>query len=208
MNDPVASRWGLLEEVSFKSRGKPRGIKPTGGDELFITANLEKKGIAMGKSISFGEFNRPLDLGPILVTLTCREEGVNWTPAKAKLMEHWYRRFLYLVHLNPGTTIVPTKDIDTFWHTHILDTKKYMADCEILLGRYFHHFPYFGMRGEQDQQNLQTAFAQTEDIFHKQFGESPLSTGIADCGALCNEPEPKCEDSTMQPCPTQFCRHE
>jgi Cof subfamily protein (haloacid dehalogenase superfamily) len=34
MNDPAASRRGILEEFSFKSRGKPRGIKPTGGIEL------------------------------------------------------------------------------------------------------------------------------------------------------------------------------
>jgi hypothetical protein len=153
----------------------------------------------MEKNISFEDFNRQLDLDPILVTLTCREEGVNWTVAKAKLMESWYRKYLYLIKLNPDTTIVPTKEIDTFWHTHILDTKKYMADCEILFGRYIHHFPYFGMRGEQDRQNLETAFSQTEDLFHKHFGESPISTGIADCGALCNEPEPKCKDNTLQP---------
>jgi hypothetical protein len=31
MKDPAASRRGILEKFSFKSRGKPRGIKPTGG---------------------------------------------------------------------------------------------------------------------------------------------------------------------------------
>ena len=151
----------------------------------------------MNKNISFEDFNDPLDLGPILYTLIHREESAGWTLDKARLMETWYRRFLFLVKLYPDRTIVPTKDIDTFWHTHILDTKKYMADCETLFGRYFHHFPYFGMRGEQDKQNLQTAFDATEELFYKHFNESPLSTEIADCGALCNEPEPKYEDNTL-----------
>ena len=31
MNDPAASGRGILEGFSFKSRGKPRGIKPTCG---------------------------------------------------------------------------------------------------------------------------------------------------------------------------------
>ncbi|VAX30915.1 hypothetical protein MNBD_NITROSPINAE05-481 [hydrothermal vent metagenome] len=33
MNDPAASGRGILQGVLFKSRGKPRGIKPTGGNE-------------------------------------------------------------------------------------------------------------------------------------------------------------------------------
>jgi hypothetical protein len=33
INDPAASRQGIPEEFSFKSRGLPRGIKPTGGIE-------------------------------------------------------------------------------------------------------------------------------------------------------------------------------
>ncbi len=31
MNDPAASRPGILEEFSFKSRGKPRGLNPLVG---------------------------------------------------------------------------------------------------------------------------------------------------------------------------------
>jgi hypothetical protein len=32
---------------------------------------------------------------------------------------------------------------------------------------------------------------ETEKLFINIFGESPISAGIADCGALCNEPAPK-----------------
>ena len=94
---------------------------------------------------------------------------------------------------------MPSKDIDIFWHTHILDTQKYMADCETLFGKYFHHFPYFGMRGEKDRINLEEAFSETDELYLQHYGESPLSTGIADCGSLCNEPTPKCEDNNLFP---------
>ena len=151
------------------------------------------------KIISFDEFNRNLDLEPIKFSLTQREEGANWSEDKAKLLEVWYRRFLYLVSLYPGKVIVPGKDIDIFWHTHILDTQKYMADCETLFGRYFHHFPYFGMRGEKDRSNLEKAFRETDHLYLQHFEESPLGIGIADCGSLCSEPTPNWDGSNLYP---------
>lgn len=139
---------------------------------------------------TFDDFNQTLDLEPIKVSLTQREDGPGWPLEKVEELELWYRRYLYMVRLYPEKIIVPTREIDTFWHYHILDTLKYMEDCEALFGRYVHHFPYFGMRGEEDRQNLQAAFAETEALFIKHFDESPLVAESADCGALCNEPGP------------------
>ena len=149
--------------------------------------------------LSFDEFNCNLDLEPIKFSLTQREEGASWSLDKTVMLEVWYRRFLYLARLYPEKAIVPSKDIDIFWHTHILDTQKYMADCETLFGKYFHHFPYFGMRGKKDRSNLEEAFSETDELYLLHFGESPLSTGIADCGSLCNEPTPKYEDNNLYP---------
>lgn len=131
-----------------------------------------------------------IDLEPIKFTLVSREEGPGWTIEKTKLTETWYRKFLTLVKIYPDQTIVPTKDIDTFWHYHILDTKKYMDDCDKIFGNYFHHFPYFGSRGEEDKANLDKTFLVTQDLFEKHFGESPISAGVADCGGLCSDGEP------------------
>ena len=149
------------------------------------------------KIISFNEFNCNLDLESIKFSLIQRENGAEWPLHKADELEIWYRRFLYLVGLYPEKAIVPSKDIDVFWHTHILDTQKYMADCERLFGKYFHHFPYFGMRGGKDRSNLEEAFAETDKLFLRHFGESPLSSGIADCGSLCNEPTPKWNKNSL-----------
>ena len=149
--------------------------------------------------ISFDEFNRNLDLESIKFSLTQREDGTNWPLNKAESLEVWYRRFLYLSSIYNGKVIVPSKDIDTFWHTHILDTQKYMSDCENLFGRYILHFPYFGMRGEKDRNHLEKAFHETEELFLLHFSESPVSVGIADCGSLCNEPTPKLDNSALCP---------
>ena len=152
----------------------------------------------MKATISFEEFNARLDLEPIVFSLIRRDDGPGWLVEKCRLIEKWYRRFFYLAHLYRDNELVPTKDIDLFWHTHILDTQKYMEDCDRLLGRYYHHFPYFGMRGEDDRKNLERAFDQTESLYLKHFGESPLSLQIADCGALCNEPSPKPGRQTIE----------
>ena len=143
------------------------------------------------KIASFNEFTSNLDLEPIKFSLTQREDGPNWSLNKAETLEVWYRRFLYLSSIYNEKVLVPSKDIDMFWHTHILDTQKYMLDCESLFGRYIHHFPYFGMRGEKDRNQLKKSFHETEELFLLHFSESPVSVGIADCGALCNEPTPK-----------------
>ena len=97
----------------------------------------------MKSNISFEKFNAELDLEPIIFSLTRREDGASWSVEKSRLMEKWYRRFLYLGYLYPGQSVVPTKNLDIFWHTHILDTQKYVDDCKNLFGHYFHHFPYF-----------------------------------------------------------------
>ena len=153
------------------------------------------------KIASFNEFTSNLDLEPIKFSLTQREDGPNWSLYKTEALEIWYRRFLYLSSIYNDKVIVPSKEIDIFWHTHILDTQKYMSDCDTLFGKYVHHFPYFGMRGEKDRGLLEKAFCETEKLFLFHFGESPVSAGIADCGALCNEPTPKWDYNNL--CPSE-----
>jgi hypothetical protein len=53
------------------------------------------------------------------------------------------------------------------------------------------------MRGEEDRNQLKISFKETEDLFLRHFHESPISSGIADCGALCNEPTPKFGDRKL-----------
>jgi hypothetical protein len=121
-----------------------------------------------------------LDLGPIKVKLMA-PDGDAWDRQQVDRVETVYKRFLFLA-VTEKVQIVPTQEVDTFWHRHILDTRKYAEDCEHLFGFFLHHFPYFGMRGEEDQKTLQDSFASTCDIYERLFG-TPYFEGVgANCG--------------------------
>jgi Glycine-rich domain-containing protein-like len=123
-----------------------------------------------------------LDLDCIKLKLMDHKEGHGWSREYADAMEIAYRRFLALMAKFPEETIAPTKDIDKFWHGHILDTMKYAEDCETVFGYFLHHFPYFGMRGEEDANNLQAAADKLRVLYEREFGEA-LRQGPAFCGA-------------------------
>ena len=73
-----------------------------------------------------------------------------WPLEKIDEALFYYRCFLQAILDSPDTPVVPSKEIDEVWHQHILDTEKYMTDCQEVFGRYVHHFPYSGLRGEED----------------------------------------------------------
>jgi hypothetical protein len=89
------------------------------------------------------------------------------------LGEKEYRRFLKLIMLYPRRELVPSKAVDKIWHAHILDTMAYHSDCDALFGHYLHHFPYFGIYGEEDYQNLSNAFEETVRLYELHFGPYP-----------------------------------
>jgi hypothetical protein len=71
------------------------------------------------------------------------EDPQAWTAATTQQAESLYRRFLMLHMMFPSEEFVPTKVIDAYWHQHILDTRKYAADCDAVFGTFLHHDPYF-----------------------------------------------------------------
>lgn len=113
-----------------------------------------------------------LDLDPIKVKLMDAEEGQGWTREYADAMEVAYKRFLTLLVKYPETTVAPSKEIDKFWHAHILDTLKYAEDCQQVFGYFLHHFPYFGLRGEADAAQLAQAGEAMERLYREEFGEA------------------------------------
>lgn len=91
-----------------------------------------------------------------------------------------------MVARHPGESIIPHKEVDEVWHMHILDTRKYAADCENIFGHFLHHFPYFGMRGAHDRDDLEKAFARSQKMMLEELGVwlQPYGTDCLD-GALC-----------------------
>lgn len=114
-----------------------------------------------------------LNLEAIIVKAVEPGEGLGWSLAHACLVAEEYRRFLMLCQKYPDEAIVPSNVVDDFWHLHILDTQKYADDCARHLGFFLHHFPYFGMRGEEDAANLRRAWARTKILYAEAFGVAP-----------------------------------
>ena len=125
-----------------------------------------------------------LDLGMIKFKATRREDGYGWSDEYADAMEVAYKRYLILHAKHPEMTLAPEQDIDRFWHMHILDTRKYAADCEATFGHFLHHFPYLGLRGADDAKALDSAFDAMQQLYMKEFGEPmpKASTRSRACG--------------------------
>lgn len=114
-----------------------------------------------------------LNLEAIVIKVIDKEEGVGWSFNYALKVCDEYRKFLVLCLQNPNIAIVPSTQIDDFWHFHILDTQKYAQDCEQCFGYFLHHFPYFGMRDKQDERNLKSAWEQTKVLYNSEFSTMP-----------------------------------
>ena len=136
-----------------------------------------------------------LDLDPIKVKLMHKESGEGWSLERANAVEFEYRRFLTLMKKYPHEQTSPLVDVDTFWHYHILDTMKYAADCEAVFGYFLHHFPYVGMRGEEDEAALARIGQRMKELYEAEFGEDyarPAKRafdGATQASAFCGAPE-------------------
>jgi hypothetical protein len=140
--------------------------------------------------------NLLLDLSGVRLKLADPEEGKGCDPVQLALMEGEYRKFLALHLAHPGADIVPCKIVDDIWHQHILDTAAYRADCDAIFGQFLDHYPYFGLRGEDDAQALKDAYADTLDRYRAAFGEPPEGTWISVDASRC----------TRKNCKPQKCK--
>src|SRR5450830_93474 len=103
-----------------------------------------------------------LDLEAIKRKLMHEQSGEGWSVARADAIAKEYRRFLFMMHQFPQESFAPLVDVDTFWHYHILDTRKYAADCQQTFGYFLHHHPYVG---------LEAGDAAVNAAEHAQYGE-------------------------------------
>ncbi|MBP6312673.1 MAG: hypothetical protein KA408_10420 [Flavobacteriales bacterium] len=126
-----------------------------------------------------------IDLGMVKRKLQDAEEGKGWSADQCDEHEVAYKRYLHLCKLH-GKGMVPTKDVDEFWHQHIMDTRAYQNDCQEAIGHFVHHFPYLGMRGEEDERQLEKAFRRTEKLYCDAFGEALLPSVGAQCWHDCS----------------------
>jgi hypothetical protein len=139
-----------------------------------------------------------IDLSAIRFKLSHVEHGSGWNDEKIHEAELLYRAYLSLLIVYKGSdsALAPPSLADDFWHQHILDTRKYMADCNILFGEYLHHFPYFGLRGAEDEEALRRSSTLIHGLLAKYFLPLPEFKIIAEkfsapsdcsnCGGSCS----------------------
>lgn len=109
------------------------------------------------------------------------KEKTKWSKNKIKKIEMEYRKFLFLIYktMNKDIGIVPSKEIDEFWHMHILDTRKYAEDCKHIFGKFIHHEPAYE---KANKKHLKQLFEMTRDIYETFFGIGSFSNKSS---ALC-----------------------
>lgn len=135
-----------------------------------------------------------LDLEPIVYKLMhpeIDEKGI--TLEDADRLVSLYRNFLKICAMYPDKSIVPSKELDPAWHAHILDTEKYRSDCVAVFGKPLDHFPYLGLRGPEDLDNLKKSFAETRELFRHHFGVSLISDSSDTGASMCDGNGTGCE---------------
>jgi len=116
-----------------------------------------------------------------------KPEPESLSSTQLDLAEQEYRRFLTLRVLHPDARLVPTELIDTFWHAHILDTRVYFFDCNTVFGHYLHHHPYLELSGDDSQNEMNSLFKMTEQLYRAHFGEEMCRAQSSAQGARCQD---------------------
>jgi hypothetical protein len=128
---------------------------------------------------------RSLDFEPLVVKLLEEQKAQSVDEAWFAVRE--LARFYTLLLKYPQRRLCPSRFVDKVWHAHILDTIYYRRDCQNVFGRYLDHFPYFGLRGQQDSKDLIAAFVAMREYYNETFGEDivkePIPTHL--CGDPC-----------------------
>lgn len=118
------------------------------------------------------DYLQALDLSHIIAAMCAESYSLpRWLQADAERCCQLYKNFLYLQKKHESSTLVPTRQIDEFWHNHILYTKQYMYDCERIFGYYLHHEPASPF---DETTSLVNDFLRTKEYYLAEFGE-PIS---------------------------------
>ena len=109
-----------------------------------------------------------LDLSYIVSSMCAESYSLpRWTLSDANYCAQLYKNFLLLIKKHQPEAMVPTREIDEFWHNHILNTKKYYQDSLQIFGHYLHHEP---ASMDDDPEQLIADFQQTKKYYQNEFG--------------------------------------
>jgi hypothetical protein len=102
------------------------------------------------------------------------QKEYGWSEAKINYTIQLYKEWLTLQVLYEDLSFAPSELVDEFWHVHILDTRKYHADCMMVKGEMIHHYPYFGLTDQENKYVLEEGFSLTRKLYFHHFGHCDL----------------------------------
>jgi hypothetical protein len=113
-----------------------------------------------------------LNLESVKLRLMDEELSEGWSRDYADSIEVAYKHYLTMLvkHQDDAQDIMLSKDVDEFWHTHILQTEKYTKDCMTVFGAYLHHNPHIGKRTAEDMAKREALAAKTRRLYEQEFG--------------------------------------
>lgn len=121
-----------------------------------------------------GKYIYSIDFSMIINKLVMRHK---WLHVEATETCHQYRNYLWLLKkYGTDKALPPSEDIDEFWHQHILDTRRYQADCRVIFGKYLEHYPYYGVDGNTSAADLVASFDKMQELYQQEFGVPLEST--------------------------------
>jgi hypothetical protein len=117
---------------------------------------------------------RGLDLESVKHRMMDADLGKGWKREHAESIELAYKNYLTMLVKYPDDAedIVLSKDVDEFWHTHILQTAKYAADCRSMFGNFLHHDPHVGARTPADIERKAALTEKTRRLYQREFGDA------------------------------------
>jgi hypothetical protein len=135
--------------------------------------------VKAGSKISLGQakqYIEQLDLGYIIESMCASYYPLpRWEVDDATRCCALYKNFLFLQKKYLPEPLVPTKEIDEFWHNHILYTKKYFYDCLHIFGYYLHHEP---TSPTDDLESLAANYFKTKERYTAEFNEPLVLFGL------------------------------
>lgn len=139
-------------------------------------ANQAERGPSIASAVKYID---EMDFSLVKLKLTAHDPLLcrKWSALEFELGFQYYKNFLFLnkKYLSLYPVLPPSLEVDEIWHHHILDTRQYYKDCFAIFGRYFHHYPYFGTRNDEDLENLEVAFERTQQLHEFEFGARMIS---------------------------------
>jgi len=118
-----------------------------------------------------------LDLESVKARVTDPELGEGWARDYADRIEAAYKTYLTMLVKYPDEAddILLSKDVDEFWHTHILQTRKYTEDCQKVFGNFLHHEPHVGEVTATDLARRSALAEKTRHLYEMEFGSAELA---------------------------------